>query len=104
MKFRSFCVLATTFGVIAAAGATIGTATTGCTKQQTVGWANVGVDVAADVCKEAPNLAEEAGLPGVVTLLCPLIDDNSQLVKVVVDTTIWNAMKASYAARQKLKQ
>jgi hypothetical protein len=100
MKFRSFCALATTFGVIAVAG----TAATGCTKQQTVAWANVGVDVAADVCKESPNLAGDAGLPGAVTLLCPLIDNNSQLVKVVVDTTIWDAMKASYAAKLKLKQ
>lgn len=104
MKFRSFCTLAALVGAIAAVGATLGTTTTGCTKQQTVGWANVGVDIAADVCKEAPNLAGDAGLPGVVTLLCPLIDDNSQLVKVVVDTTIWNAAKADLTAKRKLTQ
>jgi NAD(P)H-dependent flavin oxidoreductase YrpB (nitropropane dioxygenase family) len=84
--------------VIVAAGIAIAVA--GCTKQQAVAWANVGVDVAVDVCKEAPGLAGDASSPNVVTLLCPLIDDNSQLVKVAIDTAIWDAMKASRAAKQ----
>lgn len=76
--------------------------TAACTKQQAVGIANGGVQVAVDLCEEAPQLVP-AGTPAgtLVGLLCPALDGSSSKIEVLIDQVIWNSMKAAKANGKK---
>jgi len=76
-------------------------ASSGCTKQQTVNTVNTGVQVAVDLCQEAPQLLPPTTPVGaVVALVCPAVVAGAPPVTVFVDKLIWDAMKAQAAARK----
>lgn len=63
-------------------------------KQTEVNVANSVVQIGVDTCQEAPQLVP-AGTTGVVGLICQLLG-NGQTAEVLIDSVIWNSLKASY--------
>jgi hypothetical protein len=71
-----------------------------CTKQQAVAGVNTAVQVAVDLCTEAPNLIPPNTPAGsIVALICPSVNAAAPGVTVFVDSVIWNLMKAEHAKR-----
>lgn len=71
-----------------------------CTKQQAADVTTMLVQVAVGLCQEAPQVIPPGTSAGtVVGLLCPLVNDATKLVPVIVSAAGWNALKAEAAAK-----
>lgn len=57
------------------------------------------VQLTVDTCSEIANFVPPTGTVGsVVGLLCQTVDQLAPAVQVIVDSNIWNSLKAQYAA------
>jgi len=69
-----------------------------CTKQQAIDISKVLVQVEAGACQEAPQLLPPNAV-GLVALLCPLVENATQLVPVIISSTAWQSLKAEAAKK-----
>ena len=58
-----------------------------------------GVTVAVDTCQEIANFVPPSTAVGaVVGLTCQAIEAGAPAIEVIIDSNLWNSMKASYQA------
>jgi hypothetical protein len=59
--------------------------------------ANEIIQVAVDTCSEIPNFVPPSSVAGqVVGLLCNVVDSSAQPIETLVDSSVWNQLKADY--------
>lgn len=73
-------------------------ALTGCTPQQAKQAGQIAVQVAVDLCQEAPQLLPPGIGAGVVSLICAAVDATAPSVQVLLSADTWNKMKADFLA------
>jgi hypothetical protein len=55
------------------------------------------VQISVEACKEVPNFVPPASQAGaVVGLICTAVDAGAPAVEVVINSDLWNQMKAQY--------